>query len=278
LKYIKSPTAFLTGSSWLFTLVLLLILSACATPAQRVDRKAVAQGYDRLLVKGLDFTHIAYIKGVSVPSKAVHIYIEGDGRPWIWRHIIAKDPTSTNTLMLKLMRLDSAPSVYLGRPCYYGAKKSDNCSRDLWTSERYSSQVVASMNAALLSLIGDDQPIVLMGHSGGGALAMLMAEHLPNVQAVVTIAGNLDIEAWTELHRYIPLEGSLNPASRPPLSPHIYQLHLAGGHDDNVAAEMIERVARQQNAEYRYIEKYNHICCWKEIWPEILSELEKSQP
>ena len=42
---------------------------------------------------------------------------------------------------------------------------------------------------------------------------MLLAERLEMTQAVVTIAANLDTDAWTELHGFSALEGSLNPAA-----------------------------------------------------------------
>ena len=38
---------------------------------------------------------------------------------------------------------------------------------------------------------------------------MLIAERLENVTAVVTIAANLDTDAWTEHHKYLPMSQSL---------------------------------------------------------------------
>lgn len=205
----------------------------------------------------------------------MHVYLEGDGTPWLGGRS-AKYPTPRNPLMLKLMRLDTATSVYLGRPCYHGLQQSENCESKWWTSHRYSEQVVNSMAAALQKLAGNNQqPVVLLGHSGGGTLAMLLAERLPNIKAVVTLAGNLDIHAWTQLHHYPPLQGSLNPAERTPLPGHVHQLHLAGGRDRNVPAKFIQRVAASQHqlAEYHYFERYDHTCCWQEIWPAVLNEL-----
>ena len=52
--------------------------------------------------------------------------------------------------------------------------------------------------------------IVFIGYSGGGTLATLLVEHFPQTRAVVTIAGNLDVKAWTEYHNYEPLFLSIN--------------------------------------------------------------------
>lgn len=110
---------------------------------------------------------------------------------------MATDPGPRNPLMLKLMALDTAPAVYLGRPCYPGLSRQPPCNPALWTSGRYSPQVLASLARALQTLIRDtgSRGIVLIGHSGGGTLAMLLAARVPDVRAVVTLAGNLDPDA-----------------------------------------------------------------------------------
>jgi pimeloyl-ACP methyl ester carboxylesterase len=264
------------AAGFCLAVVALAGLQACATPAQRADRLAAEQGCRRVVVTGKGFSHVAYIKGKPDPAQTLHVYLEGDGSPRLGGRA-ARYPTSRNPLMLKLMALDPAPGVYLGRPCYLGQQQSENCATKWWTSHRYSTRVVDSMTAALLNLAGEQQPLMLLGHSGGGTLAMLMAERLPNVGTVVTVAGNLDPFAWTRLHGYPPLQGSLNPAERPPLPAAIRQLHLAGGRDRNVPAEFIRRVAAQQsNAEYRYLERYDHTCYWQEIWPKIVNELNEA--
>ena len=54
-------------------------------------------------------------------SDYLHVYIEGDGEPFMRNRYISPDPTSKQGLMLSLMALDPAPSVLIGRPCYHGA-------------------------------------------------------------------------------------------------------------------------------------------------------------
>ena len=154
-------------------------------------------------------------------SSTLHVYLEGDGTPWVYRVIVTPDPTPRRPLMLGLMSLDDAPSIYVGRPCYNGTSGASGCDDTLWTSARYSATVVDSMAKAIrvIARRGGYSALRLFGHSGGGTLALLLAPRLEGVLDVVTVAGNLDIEAWTRHHGYSPLRDSLNPASEPALAP-----------------------------------------------------------
>ena len=93
------------------------------------------------------------------------------------------------------------------RPCYFGLELDDTCDANYWTYARYSEKVVGSMVDVIAEQTRQYSEVVLLGHSGGGAMALLIAEQLPNVTAVVTIAGNIDTEAWTQHHGYTPLYG-----------------------------------------------------------------------
>jgi dienelactone hydrolase len=130
------------------------------------------------------------------------------------------------------------------------------------------------MSAALDRLSKDYQALVLLGYSGGGTLAMLIAERQPKTGTVITVAANLDTERWVALHKQQPLSGSLNPASRQPLPPNILQLHFAGGRDDNVPPSLVrDAIAQQQGATFKIYPKQDHGCCWRDVWKEILGEL-----
>ncbi len=255
---------------------LTLLLPACVTPTQRFDTQAAQLNLHKRRVPGKGFDHIAYFQPKPQHSERLHIYLEGDGTPWVRRRRIARDPTPRTPLTLRLMVQDPVSSVYLGRPCYHGLAQEPSCSAWDWTQGRYSPQVIASLSAALNKIKANqgDKEIVLIGYSGGGTLAMLLAERLEAVRAVVTIAGNLDTEAWTAYHNYSPLRGSLNPADRPPLHPRIRQFHLVGEEDRNVPSRFTVSVVAQQRAAKLYrFESFDHRCCWKAVWPSMLDRL-----
>jgi hypothetical protein len=116
-------------------------------------------------------------------SDELHIYIEGDGLPWI-ENAPTADPTPRNPLALELMHQDTGNAIYLGRPCYfnhYALGADQRCDVRYWTSARYSQQVIDDMSAIAARYIADKKPrkIILIGYSGGGVLATMMACALP---------------------------------------------------------------------------------------------------
>jgi len=256
------------------SLVLALLTTACTTGAKVADDIAAKQGFERVSVRGQDFRHVAFKKDSPESSSIVHVYVEGDGKPWIRSHLVAKDPTPGKPLMLNLMALDASPAIYLGRPCYFRYRQDSNCQNELWTSHRYSEQVVDSMTSALQKMLNANQSLVLLGHSGGGTIAMLMAARISQVKTVVTITGNLNTDAWSQLHGHTPLHGSLNPYRQPALSATIKQFHIAGGQDKNIPANLIKSAVMQQsNTKYLYFPEQSHNCCWEQFWPHILSKI-----
>jgi pimeloyl-ACP methyl ester carboxylesterase len=209
-------------------------------------------------------------------SQYLHVYLEGDGVPWTKRTIIAADPTSDSVLMLDLMAIDTQDSVYIGRPCYNGTARAPGCDNRLWTSGRYSITVVEAMAGALRQLLKKTghRYVRLFGHSGGGALAMLLAERFEQVTDVVTLAGNLDTAAWVTHHGYTPLYSSLNPSDRVPLPSTVRQWHWVAGRDRVIPAEiLLPFIRRQPNALGVVVSNYSHNCCWQSMWPAALEQI-----
>jgi pimeloyl-ACP methyl ester carboxylesterase len=230
---------------------------------------------DTAVVAGEPFGHVVFLRPArgAAGSRTLHVYIDGDGRPWS-RGEPTADPTPRNPLVLRLMALDPAPSLYLGRPCYHGLAAAPPCAAAVWTAERYSPAVVASMATALRrALRGRDvDRLVWVGYSGGGSLAVLLAPRFAETIGVITIAANLDIEAWADLHGYARLVGSLNPATQPPLPARIRQRHYVGGRDRVVPESIVSR-GPIDPAGLVVIPGYDHVCCWEAIWPGVLAEV-----
>lgn len=258
-------------------LFLAFVIVSCSTPAERFKLEAERLGFNQSIVQGTEFKHVVYTNNFQNKGEELHVYLDGDGTPWLNNRWVSEDPTPKNPLLFKLMSLDTAPAVYLGRPCYHGFSDTPPCEPCLWTNERYSVVVIKTMAVALEQILKplEIKKVILIGYSGGGTLAMLLAEHIQNLQGLVTIAGNLDINAWSRLHDYSPLIGSKNPAQQQPLNPAFFQLHFAGGKDQNVPVSLIQpTVLRQHSAELIIMPEFDHTCCWEKIWPSVLKNFQ----
>lgn len=244
----------------------------------KISEQAAEFGFVPITLSGANFQMEAYFKpGRSPGGQSLHVYLEGDGLPWLTPTIVSSDPTPRHPLMLKLMALDTAPSLYLGRPCYDGHSKDEPCSPSLWTDGRYSAPVLAAMQIGLGAFLADHPSpgIVFLGHSGGGALALLLANRFKETGAVITIAGNLDIGVWTSLHGFTPLNASINPADSPKTA-HFRERHYLGRDDPQIPASVFEPIARRRpDAEATVLEGFDHSCCWHSIWPHVLGRLEQ---
>lgn len=251
----------------------LVYLTGCSSLAEEFARKAAGLGLKREVVTGARFQHVLYHTTGSL-SKTLHVYLDGDGIPWIAGRP-TDDPTPRNPMLLELMVLDGAPAVYLGRPCYLGTNETDACSSRFWLKDRYSEDVVVSLSAVVRELLqqGGYERIAWFGHSGGGALAVLLAARFSQTRSVVTIAANLDLEAWSAYAGRHDLSGSLNPASLPPLPRSVRQRHYGGGKDRVVPPALMAKAAAHLGSELIVIEEYDHGCCWRRIWPDVLDEL-----
>ncbi len=255
---------------------LFLICQACATPSEKFLNTAKQLHFNQQLQIGSVYQHRLILNSPATGLEAfeeLHIYLDGDGTPWTTDDRKTEDPTSRSALILELMAKDPSAALLIGRPCYYGLNSSAFCRDSLWTSQRYSATVVDSMLAAIRQWLSTKkiQKLVLIGYSGGGTLAALLASQLENVSAMMTVAANLDVEAWCQYHGYKGLSASLNPAKDARIPVSVRQIHLAGLQDDNVPAGIIEAFSRSQaNSHYVALPEYDHVCCWLDSWPTIL--------
>jgi hypothetical protein len=250
-------------------------LAACSSPARRADALARGWHIQREIEVGNGFRHIVYRNNAPVRGGALHVYIEGDGTPYWQRDLSATDPTPRDPLMLRLMALDSAPSVYLGRPCYFGLYRDAACHPAFWTVRRYGPEVLGSLETVLRAEATNAgaSRVELFGHSGGGTLAVLLAQRVGSVTRVVTLGANLDLAAWCKLHDFSPLIGSLNPVDQPAMRDGVAVLHLVGDRDTNTPPSLVASAALARGGEpVRVIADFDHTCCWASMWRSILGQ------
>ena len=253
-----------------------LALGGCATPAAQLEQLAAAHDWTLSVVHAEVFTLTTYRNRVPLACGTLHVYLAGDGTPWRTPWQVADDPTPRHPLVWRLMARDPAPAWYLGRPCYHGAARDPGCTPWHWTMGRYSETVVAALATALRARVAQEgvRRVVLIGHSGGGTLAWLLAPRIPQTRLVITLAGNLNLAAWTARHGYTPLVDSLDPAAGPPLPAGIAQWHLVGTRDDNVPPGLLRALVPHLVPADRVREvAADHRNGWETPWSQELSRL-----
>ena len=214
---------------------------------------------------------------IDCKDKNLKVYIEGDGLSWITRNIISENPTPINASAIKLMNQDNDKcKVYLARPCQF--IRSNQCDKKYWTSHRFSSEVLKSYEEALYYLKNkyENKSFTLIGYSGGGALAALLASKTNDIKMLITVAGNLDTDKWTSLHKITKLDGSLNPSFYVDKLENIEQYHLIGKDDEIIPKEVflsyLSKFSKKDKINYRFFNT-DHNCCWEEAYKIFLNDI-----
>ena len=227
-----------------------------------------------------------YGKGASVQSldqrlSPTIVFIEGDGQAWVSRTVRSSNPTPYQPIAAQLAHLTSsyAKTLYLGRPCQFFDDQTlaglQQCTSVLWTDNRYSSKAVAVMSSMLdEALDKSGQKIVLIGYSGGGVIAALLAAQRTDVYGLITVAANLDLVAWTAHNNVSQLPEALSPALFGAELSSVPQFHLHGARDTTVPRAVHEAYLAELQNDARiqtvYLDEYDHSCCWSRSWIDHL--------
>lgn len=263
-----------------------LFLAACAslpTPMARrdtADALAARHGWQRVVLPAGNFELAAYLPDAPKTGEVLTVYIEGDGFAWLSPSQASSDPTPIDPVGLKLALAQRAGNAaYLGRPCQFVDAERTGCSARYWTGQRFAPAVIAAEDRALDALKSRFQArrLTLVGYSGGGAVAALLAARRNDVARLVTVAGNLDPAAWARHHHVLPLTGSLNPADSIDALKEVQQWHFVGGRDAVVPPALVESFADRFPADRRPVVRiepeFDHACCWVENWPRLMQEI-----
>jgi dienelactone hydrolase len=278
----KQKTKYFTNL-FLFILIITLFISGCSsripTHEQRVKNanSLIKADILRKVYSTKSFNLLTYSSLMDTcQNKPTNIYIEGDGLAWVSSSKISDDPTPINPIALKMFtKDDSQCKVYIARPCQY--IKDKQCHNKYWTSHRFSKKVIESYDEILekIKKEHDLKKFQLIGYSGGGAIAALVAARRSDIATLVTVAGNLDTEFWAKKHRITPLNGSLNPADFTKQLENISQFHLIGEKDKIIDKSIFEsysnRFTNKENINFKIIKDFTHNCCWSDDWQKIKS-------
>lgn len=258
-------------------LALSLLLAGCADLQTRADDLASPAALTRETVSTDAFVLTTY-RRLTRPGQPLHVYIEGDGLAWISRNQPSDDPTPLNPLALRLAAADAGPNVvYLSRPCQFTPMQANpRCTVAMWTGRRFAPEVLDSLDQAINYYVrqGSDRGVELIGYSGGGALAVLLAARRHDVLSVRSVAGNLDQAEVNRLHGVSQMPASLNAIDVAARVAKIPQWHFSGGEDTTVPPLIAARFAAAAGGtcvHLRIVPGLTHGGDWAAQWPQLLA-------
>lgn len=277
---------------------LLLMASACAHlyPDRLAADIAAEAKLQPSVVSTTSFVLQRFARAARPGLKArLHVYIEGDGNAFnASTQEPNYDPTPLDPTALRLAAADSSGRavIYLARPCQYILEGGAiPCTARVWTSERYGEAAIGALNQAIDRSKAESgaTEVVLVGFSGGGTLAALLAARRSDVGGLVTVAAPLDIDRWSDVMKVPRFSStSLNPVKDAERLKGIWQVHLRAANDEVVPAavhasfqEAITGVGGPQvvvskdteaAGSFRMCARSVHECGWPELWPSILQE------
>lgn len=206
-------------------------------------------------------------------ARTLTVYLEGDGASWPAPHRAPTDPTPTDPLVLELATADPARAVaYLARPCQFSdAAALRDCSPEQWTRARFSAAIVDQVDQALTTLKKSSGAtrLRLVGYSGGGVIATVLASRRADVEHLVTVAAPLRVAAWTAHHGVTPLTG-IDPDTLSATLP--TAVHFVGARDRVVPPEIVAPFAARTGGRLVVLPEYDHACCWSGDWLRLLKE------
>jgi len=268
--------------------LLVATISACSTGGAARDETAagIAQAgrLEAATSKGAAFDLQIHRRDDGKPGP-LFVYIEGDGLAYLDARTPSADPTPLDPLALRLAAADPGPAVlYLGRPCQFAPGRADpRCGAGAWTTARFGANVVAALDDAISRerARAPERPLVLVGYSGGGVAAALVAARRRDVALLVTLAAPLDVADWTRRMGLSPLAGSELPLDHAERLSTVRQVAFAGRQDKTVPVASIESAVAKlgPSAKLIVVPDFDHRCCWVRDWPRLhdaVSRLEKN--
>lgn len=209
-----------------------------------------------------------------------HIYIEGgDVLPTQNGRIY--DPTPQNPVALHLAAMDKADNViYLARPCQYSLLQdpSSLCDRAWWNGRQFAPEILHAYDEALNEIRQryNIDNFHIIGFSGGGTIATLLAARRDDIKTLRTVAGNLDHRAHSAYHHTSVLHDSLNPSDYASSLRTVPQHHFIGGQDSFISPGILhtylQAIEPSSCVSYTMVQEAEHTKGWVEKWPDFLKK------
>jgi hypothetical protein len=260
--------------------LLALVTQSCVSHSPEATAVAISDRaqFQQAELRGGDFILRVYYRFDS-PGAPLRIYLEGDGRAWLTKTRASRNPSPKNPIGLYLAAQEHVGNVmYIARPCQYVSfEKNLKCEYPYWTGKRFAPEVIDSVSAVIDS--GKKKAgagkLEIIGFSGGGAVALLVAARRSDVSGIRTVAGNLNHKVWAQHHKVDPLKGSLNAADVAEEVANIPQVHYVGSQDENIGrfvAESFRSKAGKDNCiKIEMVKGASHSKGWEQAWPDLIS-------
>jgi pimeloyl-ACP methyl ester carboxylesterase len=223
----------------------------------RADAVLGHAGFTQRRLASADFPVHAWLRVRG--DETLTVVIEGDGATWFNPRWPPGDPTPEASQAAALALEISGSVAYVARPCQF--ELTSACHLEHWTSARFAPELVKALERTLdqLKEFVGAKNLRLVGHSGGGVMAVLLAQGRSDVTGVVTLMAPLAIGEWTKLLDLSSLDGS-DPMDQPSLR--VPAIHVAGGRDSVVPSEIVKRYTSAKGGEYIEWPQADHAC-----WP-----------
>ncbi|MCG7780603.1 alpha/beta fold hydrolase [Lelliottia amnigena] len=256
------------------------LLAGCVSDDSRITAKEIAQ-HSRLSRDDIQTNPflIATWSRITAPVHSLRVYIEGDGFAWKSRTQPSDDPTPRKPIGLTLAATDKNQNVlYIARPCQFiGPPLPAHCDKRVWTSDRFSPSVIDAMNDALSQFVKQypGVKLELIGYSGGGNIAAILAERRTDVRSLRTVAGNLDVAYVNAIHHVSAMPDAVSAIDRASALRTMPQLHFSGDADKTVTPEVAQRFQRAVGgtcSQVDIVSNMTHGSDWAAIWPQLLAK------
>lgn len=263
----------------LYCAAFLFLLTGCASEGgwrPHALHHAAPQGFQAIQMVDGPFDIFA-LGRLRPNTEPLIIYLEGDGAPWLSPYHPPRDPTPVTPTVLNLAMADPSPAVvYLGRPCQYLSSDAQaQCDPAYRDEARFAPEVLHAYQHILdqLKQRTGAQALHLVGYSGGGVLAALLAARRTDVAHWSSIGAPLALATWTTRQKISPLSRSLDPDMDTPAPPPGF--HWIGARDDIVPPVIVQEFVARHGGHVRIVPGFTHDCCWVESWPRFLEEMRK---
>ncbi len=218
--------------------------------------------YESKIIETPDFKLFTAYPRAARTNQILTVMIEGDGLAWVRPTQPSANPTPLDPAGFHLATQHRAGAIYLARPCQFVS--DPKCAVQFWTDDRFAPGVINTYMFILNSLKANNPAAQfdLVGYSGGAYIAAILGAQRSDVRSITSVAGVIDIPAWTAFHDVTPLNDVMPIEQVLNSTKEISVKHICGIRDDVapclLAEEVIENARRLGLINHQLLKLENH--------------------